>query len=77
MSIQFCHRGTYIRNHSVQRVALAVEKNEAFNPVDAGLLGLQTVVFQTDLVAERFSRLGGSVNLSWMPFRFHYLNFHR
>jgi len=35
-----------------RRVTLAVEKNEAFNPIDVGLLGPQAVVFPTDLVAD-------------------------
>ncbi len=35
-----------------RRGTLAVEKNEAFNPIDVGLLGPQAVVFPTDLVAD-------------------------
>ena len=46
-------------------MALAVEKNDAFNPVDAGSLGPQASVFQRILSRMRSIRLeagGGSIS---------------
>ena len=45
------------RGHRV-RVPLAMEKDEAFNPVDVGLFGAQAVMFEANAIANAIEEAG-------------------
>ena len=53
-------KSDYFRTSHFSRVSLAVEKNEASNPVDVCLLGANAVVLETDALTHLVEKRNGS-----------------